>query len=62
MFLKVLAGENREKWPCVTRSSSCQLESSQFLKEVIMEMAILVIGVGAVALWFFMTKDGGRKE
>jgi hypothetical protein len=22
-----------------------------------MEMAILVIGVGAAALWFFMTKD-----
>ena len=32
-----------------------------FCKEVIMEMAILVIGIGAVAAWFFMTKDG-RKE
>jgi hypothetical protein len=31
------------------------------LKEVIMEMAILVIGLGAVAAWFFMSKDG-RKE
>jgi hypothetical protein len=31
------------------------------LKEVIMEMAILVIGLGAVVAWFFMSKDG-RKE
>ena len=30
-------------------------------KEIIMEMAILVIGIGAVALWFFYGKDG-RKE
>jgi hypothetical protein len=48
------------QWYSVVKFST--LESSQFLKEVIMEMAILVIGVGAVALWFFMTKDGGRKE
>ena len=30
-------------------------------KEIIMEMAILVIGIGVVALWFFYGKDG-RKE
>jgi hypothetical protein len=32
-----------------------------FFKEVIMEMAILVVGIGAVVAWFFMSKDG-RKE
>ena len=31
------------------------------LKETIMEMGILVLGVGAIAVWFFMSKDG-RKE
>ncbi|MEO6824757.1 MAG: hypothetical protein ABI167_08565 [Nitrosospira sp.] len=30
-------------------------------EEIIMEMAILVIGIGAVAVWFFYGKDG-RKE
>ena len=27
-----------------------------------MEMAILVIGVGAAALWFFLTKDKPRDK
>ena len=26
-----------------------------------MELAILVVGVGAVAVWFFMSKDGGLR-
>lgn len=60
----MLAGENREKCTVVLSPDVklSTLESSLFLKEVIMEMAILIVGVGAVALWFFMTKDGGRKE
>jgi hypothetical protein len=52
-------GRNAQQYSVVKLST---LEPSQFLKEIIMEMAILVVGVGAVALWFFMTKDGGRKE
>ena len=31
------------------------------LKETIMELAILIVGVGAVAVWYFMPR-GGRKE
>ncbi|GAB1720569.1 MAG: hypothetical protein NTAFB09_23000 [Nitrosospira sp.] len=37
------------------------LEHLIFFKEKIMEMAILVVGIGAVVAWFFMSKDG-RKE
>ena len=39
-------------------SSAANIE---YHARVIMEMAILVVGIGAVALWFFMSKDG-RKE
>ena len=56
MFLKVFAAWLREVWG---RSAAklVMFLNIQSLKEVIMEMAILVIGVGAAALWFFLTKD-----
>ncbi|SEL26973.1 hypothetical protein SAMN05216387_107137 [Nitrosovibrio tenuis] len=57
MFLKVFADLTEQVRGVGYLDQSGSFLEHSLLTEVIMEMAILVIGVGAAALWFFLTKD-----
>ena len=54
---RLLTGPREVQRGCMVISWSYSW-ASQSIKEVIMELTILVVGVAAVALWFFLSKDG----